>query len=154
MRSKTVTTPVVLVGPSFDRAPAVRSVTLTLTATAHGGRHKAVGVGGEPYKLSSYRPNWGLPCMTGTEQTGALVLTLGHVPFAPGETDRAVIVPFAPGSLAVWQKVRPGDQLRAFEGARIVGTASVEWVAPRNQRPSEEQVTRFTASAEGRHGTP
>ena len=129
-------------------------ISLTLTATEDGGRPKALGVDGEPYKPYGYRPNWGLPGMTGTDQTGAMVLRLGHVPFAPGETDRAVIVPFAPASVSLWQKVRPGDHLRAFEGARIVGTATVEWVAPRNQRLTEEQEDRFTAWATGREGPP
>jgi hypothetical protein len=129
-------------------------VNLTLTATQDGGRHNALGVGGEPYKPYGYRPNWGLPGMTGTEQTGAMVLSLGHVPFAPGEIDRAVIVPFAPGALPLWQKVRQGDHLRAFEGARIVGLATVECVAPTNQRLTEEQEARFAAWAEGRKDPP
>lgn len=89
----------------------VLGITLTLTPTEEGGRHKVLGVSGQPYKPYSYRPNWGLPSMTGTDQTRAMVLSLGDVPLAPGEAARAVIVPFAPGSLPLWQKVRPGDRL-------------------------------------------
>jgi hypothetical protein len=129
-------------------------VTLTLTATKDCGRKKALWVDGDPYKPYGYRPNWGLPGMAGTEQAGAMVLSLGHVPFAPGETDRAVIVPFMPGALPLWQEIRPGDQLRASEGAHVVGTAIVEWVARRDQRVTEDQQTRFTAWATGQEGTP
>jgi hypothetical protein len=129
-------------------------VTLTLTATEDGGRQKALWVENEPYKPYGYRPNWGLPGMAGTEQAGAFVLSLGHVPFAPGETDRAVIVPFMPGALPLWRKVRPGDLLRTFEGAHVVGTAIVEWVAARDQRVTEDQEARFAAWATGQEGPP
>ena len=128
-------------------------LTLRLTPTAEGGRHKSVW-GHDPYKPYSYRPNWGLPGMTGIEQAGAMVLSLGSVPFAPGDTTKAVIVPFASGSLFLWQQVKPGDDLRMFEGARICGTAVVEWVAPIERPLAQEDATRFTSWAQGQGDPP
>lgn len=132
-----------------DERWVVFGVTLTLTATDEGGRRKPIGVAGEPYKRGSYRPNWGLLGMTGNDQVGAVVLALGQYPLEPGDTTRAVIVPFAPGSLPLWQEVKPGDHLRTLEGARIVGTAVVEWLVPTGERLNKEDEERLSVWAEG-----
>jgi hypothetical protein len=62
---------------------------LTLVPTAQGGRRTPV-LFAEPLR---YRPNWGLPGMTGTDQTGAPVLCSSASPLAPGDSARAVIIP-------------------------------------------------------------
>ncbi len=87
--------------------------------------------------------------MTGTEQVGALVLGLAHFPVLLGETVRAVIVPFAPGSLSMWEQVSVGDELKMFEGPRICGLAVVEWIERTSRPVPEDDQSRFVKWAEG-----
>ncbi len=62
---------------------------LTLLPTTEGGRSAAIRF----ETPLGYRPNWGLPGMTGTDQTGAPVLCSSASPLAPGDSARAVIIP-------------------------------------------------------------
>ncbi len=124
-------------------------LTLRLLTTEEGGRTKPLGPSDGEYVKFQYRPNWGLPGMVGIDQVGAFVLWFGGFPVALGNTTRAVIVPFAPGSLPLWREVRPGDELRMFEGARVCGRAVVEW-ARRTQRPVPvDDQGQYIAWAEG-----
>ena len=75
-----------------------------------------------------YRPNWGLPSMTGVEQTCAPVLCGSPSDFPPGARGRVVIVPPYPWLLDEWHTVGVGDVLKAFEGPRLIGTGRVCWV--------------------------
>lgn len=105
-------------------------ITLRLLTTAEGGRTKDVGVPGSVYERFRYRPNWGLPGMSGTDQVGAFVLWLSPFPLGRGHTAGAAIVPLDPGSLPLWKQVHVGDELRMFEGPRVCGRATVDkvWV--------------------------
>lgn len=124
-------------------------VSLRFLTSDEGGRSKALGIADTDYVKYAYRPNWGLPDMTGTDQVGAPVLWLQHFPVNLGDTVRAVIVPLAPGSLHLWERVHPGDVLRMFEGPRVCGQAVVEWVR-RTVRPVPDADTdRFIVWAEG-----
>jgi hypothetical protein len=107
--------------------PAV-GITLNLLTTAEGGRRKPMGAPEVTTSAFNTGPNWGLPGMKNAEQVGALVLCLGHFPVELGDTTRAVILPFAPRSLDEWRRIEPGVELRMFEGARICGRATVEWI--------------------------
>jgi hypothetical protein len=81
-----------------------------------------------------YRPNWGLPSMTGMEQAGAPVLCSSASQIAPGGQARVVIIPLSDHALPLWRQVRVGDELRMFEGTRICGHATVLWATP-TRRP-------------------
>jgi hypothetical protein len=96
---------------------------LTLVTTAHGGRCA-------PVRLDTplgYRPNWGLPGMTGTDQTGAPVLCSCASVVAPGASARVVIIPLTGAHLAQWRLLGQGDMLRMFEGPRVCGHGIVRW---------------------------
>ena len=85
---------------------------LTLVPTAEGGRSA-------PVRFDTplgYRPNWGLPGMTGTGQTGAPVLCCSATVLTPGDNARAVIIPLADAHLVEWRLLGQGDKLRMFEG--------------------------------------
>lgn len=97
-------------------------VTLALRSTSEGGRRKPI-----IRKRYAYRPNWGLPGMEGTDQVGAPLLWMGKEALVPGATARAVIIPLVGNSLRLWRLVESGDELRMFEGAKVCGTAQVEW---------------------------
>lgn len=127
----------------------VFGVSLRFHTCEEGGRSKPLGVPDTEYVRYQYRPNWGLPEMTGTDQVGAPVLWLQHYPANLGETLRAVIVPLAPGSLHLWRRVEPGDSLRMFEGPRLCGQAVVEWVRSTVRPVPDEEADRFVAWAEG-----
>jgi hypothetical protein len=103
---------------------------LRLVTTADGGRQTPVLLA-EPLR---YRPNWGLPGMTGAEQAGAPVLCSSASQIAPGGQALVVIIPLSDHALPRWRQVRDGDELRMFEGARICGHATVLWAAP-TRRP-------------------
>lgn len=96
---------------------------LTLVPTAEGGRQTPVLLT-DPLR---YRPNWGLPGMTGTDQTGAPVLCSSAGTLAPGDSARAVIIPLTSAHMTEWRLLAEGDQLRMFEGPRVCGHAVVRW---------------------------
>jgi hypothetical protein len=127
-------------------------LTLRFLTSREGGRSKDLGVPGSEYGRYQYRPNWGLPGMSGTEQVGAFVLSLEHFPVHLGDTVRAVIVPFAPQSIDCWRAVRPGDELAMFEGARICGRAKVETTWSTARPVPERDERRFIDWAEDREG--
>ena len=127
----------------------VFGVSLRLLTSDEGGRSKPLGVPDTKYVRYHYRPNWGLPEMTGTDQAGAPVRWLQRFPVNLGETVRAVILPLVPGSLHLWRQVEPGDSLRMFEGPRVCGQAVVEWVRPTVRPVPDEEADRFVAWAEG-----
>jgi hypothetical protein len=95
----------------------------TLAPTAEGGRQTEV-LFKEPL---GYRPDWGLPGMTGTDQTGAPVLCSSADTLAPGYTARAVIIPLTDAHMTEWCLLNEGDMLRMFEGPRVCGHAVVRW---------------------------
>jgi hypothetical protein len=97
---------------------------LTLVPTAEGGRSIPVFLD-TPF---GYRPNWGLPGMTGTDQTGAPVLCSSASPLAPGHSARVVVIPFPNETMVQWRLLEQGDRLRMFEGSRVSGHATVRWV--------------------------
>ena len=90
--------------------------------------------------------------MSGTDQVGGFVLWLGHVPVHLGETVRAVVVPFHPGTLQLWRSVQQGDELRMFEGARICGRAEVETVWSTEWPVPERDELRFIDWAKSLEG--
>lgn len=104
--------------------PAWLALGLELELLAEGGRRTPI----DPSEPMTYRPNWGLPWMVGTEQTGAPVLCGTPVPFRPGDHGRVVVVPPYPAMLDAWHRVGVGDRLTPFEGPRVVGSAVVRWV--------------------------
>ena len=124
-------------------------VELRFLTTEAGGRSKPLGVPDSEYIKYQYRPNWGLPGMTGTDQVGGFVLWLGKFPVTLGETVRAVIVPCAPGSLPMWRSVVPGEHLKMIEGSRVCGDARVEWVSRTGRPVPSDDEARFVAWAEG-----
>ena len=115
-----------------DPAPWLAfGIDLRLTTTAERGRTKPLLAPSETFQ---YRPNWGLPKMKDREQVGAPVLCFGRMPLQPGEQTRAVISPFAPVSLPLWDVVNVGNELKMYEGAHVCGHATVVWIA-RTLRP-------------------
>jgi hypothetical protein len=96
---------------------------LTLVPTGQGGRSTAIHFTAP----LSYRPNWGLPGMTGTHQTGAPVLCSSASELAPGGTARVVIIPLTGAHLTEWRLLNPGDTLRMFEGPGVCGHATIQW---------------------------
>ena len=139
--------------PSADDDPNAEwlalGIMLRFLTTEEGGRSTPLGLPGSEYARFQYRPNWGLPGMTGTDQVGAFVLWLGQFPVRLGQTVRAAIVPLAPGSLPLWQAVHRGDELRMFEGARVCGLATVEWVRPTRRPVPDEDQDMFVAWVDG-----
>ena len=65
-----------------------------------------------------YRPNWGLPGMTGIDQTGAPILCCSGSRLSPGNSARAVVIPLTDAHMVEWRLLDQGDQLRMFEGPR------------------------------------
>ncbi len=116
---------------------------LTLVPTGEGGRSTPLRVD-TPLR---YRPNWGLPGMTGTDQTGAPVLCSSASLLAPGEGARAVIIPLSDAHLVNWRLLDPGDTLRMFEGARICGHATVRWTENTSRPVPVSDEARFRAWA-------
>jgi hypothetical protein len=112
---------------------------LMLVPTEKGGRSTAIRFDA-PF---GYRPNWGLPGMTGTDQTGAPVLCCSASVLAPGESARAVIIPLTDASLVEWQLLGQGDELRMFEGARVCGHATVRWAENTRRPVSPSDQARF-----------
>jgi hypothetical protein len=112
---------------------------LTLVPTAGGGRRTALALS-EPFR---YRPNWGLPGMTGTEQTGAPVLCSAASSLEPGDSARAVIVPLTDYHLVEWRLLNRGDKLRMFEGPRVCGHATVRWTETTRRPVPAADAARF-----------
>ena len=123
-------------------------IELRLRTTPEGGRSRPIGIDPE-YPRLQYRPNWGLPGMTGAEQVGAPVLCFGHYPVRPGDRTRAVIIPLVDLSLEHWRTVAVADELRMFEGPRVCGLATVEWIAPSTRPVPAEDARRFCAWVRG-----
>ena len=96
---------------------------LTLVPTSQGGRRTPLLLA-EPLR---YRPNWGLPGMTSTDQAGAPVLCSSAGTLAPGDSARAVIIPLTDFHMVEWRLLDEGDTLRMFEGPRVCGHAVVRW---------------------------
>jgi hypothetical protein len=116
---------------------------LTLVPTAEGGRKTPV-LFTEPLR---YRPNWGLPGMTGTDQTGAPVLCSSTGTLAPGDSARAVIIPLTDWHMTEWRLLNEGDTLRMFEGPRICGHAVVRWSENTSRPIPGTDKNRFSAWA-------
>ena len=100
---------------------------LQLTTTEEGGRQAGLPGGASPKARFTYRPNWGLPHMTGDDQTGALVLGFSKEDIRPGDQVRVVIVPPFPAMLVEWSRVPVGAELRMYEGRRLCGRGMVLW---------------------------
>jgi hypothetical protein len=114
---------------------------LTLVPTTQGGRST-------PIRFDTplgYRPNWGLPGMTGTSQTGAPVLCSSVSVLAPGDSARAVIIPLTGAHLAEWRLLDPGDTLRMFEGSQVCGHATVRWTENTHRPVPPTDQARFRA---------
>ena len=116
---------------------------LTLAPTAAGGRQTPLLLT-EPFR---YRPNWGLPGMTDTEQTGAPVLGSSASPLTPGDSARVVVIPLTDAHMTEWRLLSRGDQLRMFEGARICGHATVQWTENTTLPVPAADQARFLAWA-------
>jgi hypothetical protein len=114
---------------------------LTLVPTAEGGRSA-------PVRFDTplgYRPNWGLPGMTGTGQTGAPVLCCSATVLTPGGNARAVIIPLADAHLVEWRLLGQGDKLRMFQGPRVCGHATVRWAENTHRPVPPSDQARFRA---------
>lgn len=89
------------------------------------------------------------------------MLCFGHVPAAPGDRLRAVIVPMFPDEVPGWRDLVAGDPLVMYEGSRVCGRAMATWAVeigdapPPRGRPimgnrlSEDDLTRFEWWAKG-----
>ena len=114
---------------------------LTLVPTAEGGRSG-------PIRFDTplgYRPNWGLPGMTGADQTGGPVLCSSATVLAPGASARAVIIPLTDAHLVEWRLLDRGDKLRMFEGPRVCGHATVRWAENASRPVPLTDQARFRA---------
>jgi hypothetical protein len=116
---------------------------LTLVPAEGGGRQTTLSLS-EPF---SYRPNWGLPGMTGPEQTGAPVLCSSAITLEPGGSARVVVIPRTDTHLTEWRLLGQGDDLRMFEGPRVCGHATVRWTQNTSRPPPVLDEARFRAWA-------
>lgn len=116
---------------------------LTLVPAAEGGRSGPVSL----ETPLGYRPNWGLPGMTGTDQTGAPVLCSSTNPLAPGDSARVVIIPLTDAHMVEWRLLGWGDKLRMFEGPRVCGYATVRWAENTSLPVPVTDQARFRAWA-------
>lgn len=130
---------------TYDRDTYAFGVLLRLTSTDQGGRRTALLGGSGPDVMFWYRPNWGLPEMTPPEQTGAPVLAFSREHIQPGEQAHAVIVPPFPQMMAEWSRVRVGDVLPMYEGARVCGHGQVLWRRDTHLPMSDQDAERFRA---------
>ncbi|GAA3573672.1 hypothetical protein GCM10022197_33180 [Microlunatus spumicola] len=113
---------------------------LSFSLLATGGRRTPLDLSGSP----SYRASWGLPWTQGTEQTDAWVLCGAPISFAPGAAGRVVIAPVIDLALQHWRRLRVGDALRAFEGAKVVGSGQVRWIVDvESSTPTGSLLERF-----------
>lgn len=116
---------------------------LTLVPAAEGGRQTPLLVT-EPLR---YRANWGLPGMTGTDQTGAPLLCSSAAALAPGDSARAVIIPLTDAHMSEWRLLDQGDRLRLFEGPRVCGHAIVRWSENTSLPVPSTDTDRFSSWA-------
>ena len=116
---------------------------LRLTTTEGGGRQSGLAGGASPEARFTYRPNWGLPHMTGDDQTGALVLGFSKEDIRPGDQVRVVIVPPFPAMLVEWSRVPVGAELRMYEGRRLCGRGTVLWKQDTQLPLPEQDEQRF-----------
>lgn len=93
-----------------------------------GGRQSPLLGGNAVENRFTYRPNWGLPGWPSGEQTAAPVLGFSRENIRPGESTLAVIVPLFLEHVPGWSDVRPGDELRMYEGPRVCGMGTVLWI--------------------------
>jgi len=114
-------------GFRVDSYPAIAlGIDLSLTSTEDGGRSGPLMNISD--RLWPYRPNWGLPSMAPTEQSGAPVLAFSRDVVLPGESVHAVIVTLFPDMVARWDlEVVPRVVLPMYEGARVCGHGTVLW---------------------------
>lgn len=101
---------------------------LTPTTTAEGGRQTPLLVTG-PLR---YRANWGLPSMTGTDQTGAPLLCSSAATLAPGDSARAVIIPLTDAHMTEWRLLEQGD---GCDCSKAHGSAATPSSAGRKHQP-------------------
>ncbi|MGO4249452.1 hypothetical protein AB4Y87_19740 [Paenarthrobacter sp. RAF54_2] len=101
---------------------------IDLLLLREGGRQSPLLGGHAVENRFKYRPNWGLPGWPVGEQTAAPVLGFSKENIQLGESARAVIVPLFLDSVPAWAEVRPGDELRMYEGPRICGMGTVLWI--------------------------
>lgn len=120
-------------------------IELRLTTTEEGGRTKTLGVD-DDYRNLQYRPNWGLPGMTGTDQVGAPVLCFGNFPLALGDRTRAVIIPLVDLSLDLWRAVQVGD---ACACSRVPACAAKHASSGSRARPGPSPTAMRLVSAPG-----
>ena len=118
---------------------------LRLTSTEAGGRNTALLGGSGRQVRFRYRPNWGLPGMTASEQCGAPVLGFSRENIEPGGGVRAVILPLNPSTLPLWAAVEPGMRLALYEGLRICGIGQVLWRRGCVSPLALDDETRFSA---------
>lgn len=115
---------------------------LVLVPTGDGGRQTSLRSATD--QLWSYRPNWQLPSMLQSEQTGAPVWRFSVPVLAPGERARAVIVPLFPDVLPRWRaEIVPGVRLPMFEGPRDCGHGTVRWMVETCVPLGEQDQGRF-----------
>lgn len=118
---------------------------LQLVPTADGGRRTPLLGGSDEQHRFQYRPNWGLPGWPDGDQTAGRVLGFACSDIAPGDTVRAIIVAVFLENVLAWTSVRPGDELRMYEGSRICGRAVVRWIRPATWfMPVDEQEELVT----------
>jgi hypothetical protein len=119
-------------------------IDLAFVPTADGGRQNPLLGGSTVETRFTYRPNWGLPGWVDGEQTAAPVLGFSQEDIQPGESVHAVIAPLVVERVPAWKALRPGDELRMYEGLRICGRGTVIWVKPSNWPMPEVDQVRFT----------
>jgi len=122
---------------------------LTLAPTAEGARHTHPLLVTEPLR---YRANWGLPGMTGTDQTGAPLLCSRTL--APGDSARAVVLPLTDAHMSEWRRLNQGDRLRLFEGPRVSGHAVIRWSENTSLPVPSTDMNRFSAWAKSSDDRP
>jgi hypothetical protein len=116
---------------------------LTVVPTAEGSRQTPLLVT-EPLR---YRANWGLPGMTGTDQTGAPLVCSSAGTLAPGDSARAVIIPLTDEHMSEWHLLDEGSRLRLFEGPRVCGHAVVRWSESTSLPVPSTDIDRFSTWA-------
>lgn len=100
---------------------------LEVTPVSEGGRSAPIDTSGvnSDYR---YRPNWGLPEMVPTDQTGAPVWHFSSDVVNPGDRVKAVIVVPYPMTVDDWNlQVDIGSRLPMYEGSRVCGVGTVLW---------------------------
>jgi translation elongation factor EF-Tu-like GTPase len=99
---------------------------MRLLTTEEGGRRSPI--------FGDYRPNWSIGVADANKQSGAPVVIDDDARVAPGDSAPVCLFPMWPEH---WEGVKPGTELFAFEGARLVGTAVVTEVIPPTESDRE-----------------